>query len=82
MLIIAHRLSTIQDCDMIYVLDQGKVVEEGTHQSLLENKATYYSLYMSQVSSLPNERDSVSQLEYSNKDNTNRRIGDDIVEYS
>ncbi|MGR5977474.1 peptidase domain-containing ABC transporter [Bacillus cereus] len=82
MLIIAHRLSTIQDCDMIYVLDQGKVVEEGTHQSLLENKATYYSLYMSQVSSLPNERDSVSQLEYNNKDNTNRRIGDDIVEYS
>ncbi|AHA69515.1 ABC transporter permease [Bacillus thuringiensis] len=82
MLIIAHRLSTIQDCDMIYVLDQGKVVEEGTHQSLLENKATYYSLYMSQVSSLPNERDSISQLEYNNKDNTNRRIGDDIVEYS
>ncbi|KXY33154.1 peptidase domain-containing ABC transporter [Bacillus sp. FSL K6-0067] len=82
MLIIAHRLSTIQDCDMIYVLDQGKVVEEGTHQSLLENKGTYYSLYMSQVSSLPNERDSVSQLAYNNKDNTNRRIGDDIVEYS
>ncbi|HHK5536316.1 peptidase domain-containing ABC transporter [Bacillus cereus] len=81
-LIIAHRLSTIQDCDMIYVLDQGKVVEEGTHQSLLENKGTYYSLYMSQVSSLPNERDSVSQLAYNNKDNTKRRIGDDIVEYS
>ncbi|PGT65719.1 ABC transporter permease [Bacillus cereus] len=82
MLIIAHRLSTIQDCDMIYVLDQGKVVEEGTHQLLLKNKGTYYNLYMSQVGGLPNERDIVSQLEYKNEDNTNRYIGDDIVEYS
>ncbi|MGH0951292.1 peptidase domain-containing ABC transporter [Bacillus mycoides] len=80
MLIIAHRLSTIQDCDIIYVLDQGKVVEEGTHQSLLENKGTYYSLYISQAGDSPSEIDTVSQLE--NKDNTNRYIGDEIVEYS
>ncbi|XWS30311.1 hypothetical protein CRYUN_Cryun24cG0106100 [Craigia yunnanensis] len=43
---VAHRLSTIQNCDLIAVLDKGKVVEKGTHSSLLTKGTTeaYYSL--------------------------------------
>lgn len=49
MLIIAHRLSTIRNCDNIYVMDNGKVVEEGTHEELLKKKGYYYKLYQSQL---------------------------------
>lgn len=52
MLIIAHRLSTIRNCDIIYVMDQGKIVEEGDHETLLKRKGYYYKLYISQVGSL------------------------------
>jgi ATP-binding cassette subfamily B protein len=47
-LIIAHRLSTIRDADKIVVLDQGRVVEIGNHDELLEQKGKYYDLYMTQ----------------------------------
>lgn len=49
MLIIAHRLSTIRNCDIIYVMDKGSVVEEGSHEELLKKKGYYYKLYISQV---------------------------------
>lgn len=45
MLIVAHRLSTIQKADKIICLQNGCVVEEGNHQSLLKNKGYYYNLY-------------------------------------
>lgn len=41
---VAHRLSTIQNADIIYVFEEGKVLESGTHQELLANKAKYYEL--------------------------------------
>lgn len=63
MLIIAHRLSTIRACDIIYVMDKGKIVEEGTHESLIEKKGYYYKLYISQVGSLE-EKEMVFQNEF------------------
>lgn len=45
MLIVAHRLSTIQHSDQIIVLQNGEVIEKGTHQELLKNKGHYYKLY-------------------------------------
>jgi ATP-binding cassette subfamily B multidrug efflux pump len=46
--VIAHRLSTIRRADQVLVIDQGEIIERGTHQSLLEQRGFYYDLYMSQ----------------------------------
>ncbi len=47
--IIAHRLSTVKDADKIVVLHQGKIVEEGTHESLVIKKGAYYNLVKNQL---------------------------------
>lgn len=47
-IVIAHRLSTIRDSDLIMVMDQGRIVEQDTHQQLLEQQGRYYQLYMTQ----------------------------------
>lgn len=46
--IIAHRLSTIRDADLILVMDQGDIIEQGTHKELLKAKGFYANLYNSQ----------------------------------
>ncbi len=48
-IMIAHRLSTIIHATKIYVLEKGQVIEEGTHQSLLEEKGLYYAMWRQQI---------------------------------
>lgn len=47
--IIAHRLSTIMHADRIYVLEKGKVIEEGSHQQLVNEKGLYYAMWRQQI---------------------------------
>lgn len=44
-IIIAHRLSTVINCDIIYVMDKGEIVEIGAHSQLMEQKGFYYSMW-------------------------------------
>lgn len=46
--IIAHRLSTIRDADVIMMIEDGKIIEKGTHKELIKLKGAYFNLYMSQ----------------------------------
>jgi ATP-binding cassette subfamily B protein len=46
--VIAHRLSTIKDADVILVMKDGNIVEQGNHKDLLEQKGLYYAMYNSQ----------------------------------
>ncbi|MCI6511429.1 MAG: hypothetical protein MR435_00665, partial [Coprococcus catus] len=45
--VIAHRLSTVRNADMILVIDDGDIVEQGTHEELLAKKGVYEKLYHS-----------------------------------
>ena len=46
--VIAHRLSTIREADEILVINDGEIIERGTHEALLGQKGFYHNLYMSQ----------------------------------
>ena len=46
--VIAHRLSTIQNADLILVVDRGDVVEQGTHEELMEKRGRYWQMYQAQ----------------------------------
>lgn len=50
--IVAHRLSTVRNANKIVVISKGKVVEQGTHDELMELKSEYYNLVMTQVSAV------------------------------
>ena len=47
--LIAHRLSTIMHADKIIVLEHGKIIEQGKHEKLLEEKGLYYAMWRQQV---------------------------------
>ncbi|MDE6127731.1 MAG: ABC transporter ATP-binding protein/permease, partial [Lachnospiraceae bacterium] len=51
-IVIAHRLSTIRDADIIVVMDKGRIVESGDHDTLLSQKGKYYDLYMTQYAGI------------------------------
>ena len=49
-IVIAHRLSTVRNADVIFVLRDGRVIEHGSHDSLMAQKGFYYSLHNAQFS--------------------------------
>ena len=81
---IAHRLSTVRNSDLIYVLNRGQLVEQGSHQQLMELKGAYYALVAAQESSekaeekeLPHEHTSAMltrQLSEQSAESQNARI--------
>jgi len=58
-LVVAHRLSTIAHLDRIVVLDKGLIVEDGSHQQLIELKGLYYRLLQHQSDGLLSESDAL-----------------------
>jgi ATP-binding cassette subfamily B protein len=59
--VIAHRLSTIRDADIILVMDRGRIVEQGTHEQLLERGEFYAHLYDSQFAVQADTQDAMAQ---------------------
>ena len=62
-LVIAHRLSTILDADLIYVIDNGRVLEKGSHKTLMKNKGLYSKLYKLQFAAQKSSINKIVNLE-------------------
>jgi subfamily B ATP-binding cassette protein MsbA len=60
-IVIAHRLSTIENASKIIVLDNGEIVESGTHNELIGNESIYHSLYKNKFEDSPNTKSSSSK---------------------
>ena len=57
--VIAHRLSTIRDADLILVMENGRIVQQGTHSELLERGGAYADLYNSQFTGAEHDEEPV-----------------------
>lgn len=66
-IIIAHRLSTIRNADRIIVLENGQIIQDGNHQSLVFEKGKYQEMYLKQVSELLEDKDLTEELLAKNK---------------
>jgi ATP-binding cassette, subfamily B (MDR/TAP), member 1 len=49
MVVVAHRLATVQNADVIFVMDQGSIIEQGTHETLYAKKGVYFQMVSSMV---------------------------------
>ena len=49
MLFISHRLSSVKNCDKVFMLEQGRLIEEGTHKELMERNGSYAAMYKKQA---------------------------------
>ena len=49
LLFISHRLSSVKHCDKVFMLEKGQLIEEGTHQELMEKNGSYASMYKKQA---------------------------------
>lgn len=67
-IVIAHRLSTVTDCDKIIILDQGRVIEEGSHDELLAKPNGHYaSIWKSQRTHRKHQEDKKEEIEIDGK---------------
>ena len=48
-ILVSHRLSTVADCDRIFVMDEGRIVEQGTHDELIAPRGLYYRMARHQM---------------------------------
>ena len=68
--VIAHRLSTIRDADIILVMNNGHIVESGSHSELLEKKGFYYELYTAQFAGRSIDDDDDIETEQAKEEQT------------
>lgn len=67
-IIIAHRISAVRNADEIIILEDGKIAERGTHETLLKSKGYYYNTYMAQYGDYLNEKDAPADASLTHKE--------------
>jgi len=55
-LIVSHRISSVKNADKIVVIDNGRIIESGTHQSLIDMEKVYYKMYQRQLLELNEQK--------------------------